>query len=98
MWADVAQLAEQGFCKPQVAGSSPIVGSNLFFDRSNYRGGMPEWLKGADCKSVANGYVGSNPTLPTIMLMQSGFSCGAGYSIPPHKNIAGQKSAHVAQG
>ncbi len=25
--ADVAQLAEQGFCKPQVAGSSPIVGS-----------------------------------------------------------------------
>ena len=29
--ADVAQLAEQRFCKPQVAGSSPIVGSILLF-------------------------------------------------------------------
>ena len=25
---------------------------------------MPEWLKGADCKSVAFRYVGSNPTRP----------------------------------
>jgi hypothetical protein len=25
--ADVAQLAEQRFCKPQVPGSSPVVGS-----------------------------------------------------------------------
>ena len=25
---------------------------------------MPEWLKGADCKSVAFCYVGSNPTRP----------------------------------
>lgn len=64
-WADVAQLAEQGFCKPQVAGSSPIVGSSMVFALYDVRGGMPEWLKGADCKSVAKGYVGSNPTLPT---------------------------------
>ena len=28
-FADVAQLAEQLFCKQQVAGSSPIVGSAL---------------------------------------------------------------------
>ena len=27
---------------------------------------MPEWLKGTDCKSVAVGYDGSNPSLPTI--------------------------------
>ena len=27
---------------------------------------MPEWLKGADCKSVADGYTGSNPVPPTI--------------------------------
>ena len=26
--ADVAQLVEQRFCKPQVPGSSPVVGSN----------------------------------------------------------------------
>ena len=25
---------------------------------------MPEWLKGADCKSAASCYVGSNPTRP----------------------------------
>src|SRR6266581_1927150 len=29
MLADVAQLAEQRFCKPQVAGSSPVVGSRF---------------------------------------------------------------------
>ena len=25
---------------------------------------MPEWLKGADCKSAGFAYVGSNPTRP----------------------------------
>ena len=29
-----------------------------------YEGSMPEWLKGADCKSAAYRYVGSNPTRP----------------------------------
>ena len=28
-------------------------------------GQVPEWTKGADCKSVANGFQGSNPCLPT---------------------------------
>ena len=28
---------------------------------------MPEWSKGADCKSAAVGYGGSNPPLPTIL-------------------------------
>lgn len=27
-------------------------------------GSMPEWLKGADCKSAGSAYVGSNPTRP----------------------------------
>ena len=27
-------------------------------------GSMPEWLKGADCKSAGLSYVGSNPTRP----------------------------------
>ena len=29
-------------------------------------GSMPEWLKGADCKSAAYRYVGSNPTRPNL--------------------------------
>ncbi len=31
--ADVAQLVEQRFRKPQVTGSNPVVGSSLRFDR-----------------------------------------------------------------
>ena len=33
-------------------------------------GGMPEWLKGTDCKSVGSAYVGSNPTPSTIPLLR----------------------------
>jgi hypothetical protein len=28
-------------------------------------GGVPEWLKGTDCKSVGFAYAGSNPALST---------------------------------
>ena len=28
-------------------------------------GGVPEWLKGADCKSVGAAYAGLNPASPT---------------------------------
>ena len=48
----MAQLAEQLICNQQVIGSSPIVGSY---------GWIPEWPKGADCKSVAERFGGSNP-------------------------------------
>ncbi len=34
-------------------------------------GGVPEWLKGTDCKSVALCYVGSNPTPSTIYRSRS---------------------------
>ena len=30
---------------------------------------MPEWLKGADCKSAAYRYVGSNPTRPIFFFI-----------------------------
>lgn len=30
------------------------------------KGQVPEWTKGADCKSAAIGFQGSNPCLPTI--------------------------------
>ena len=32
----------------------------------NVYGGIPEWPKGADCKSVGNAFEGSNPS-PTIL-------------------------------
>ncbi len=31
---------------------------------------MPEWLKGADCKSAGFAYAGSNPALSTIFRLQ----------------------------
>ena len=53
----MAQLAEQLICNQQVIGSSPIIGLYLF-------GRIPEWPKGADCKSVSNAFEGSNPSPP----------------------------------
>ena len=59
--AGVAQSAEQLSCKQQVNGSSPFVGSTRrsFCGASNsgrrvrYKPGrVPEWTKGADCKSA----------------------------------------------
>ena len=58
-YADVAQLAEQLICNQQVVGSSPITSSKY--------GGFPEWPKGADCKSVASRFGGSNPP-PSIII------------------------------
>ena len=51
----MAQLAEQLICNQQVIGSSPIIG---------FYGWVPEWPKGADCKSVVNDFEGSNPSPP----------------------------------
>ena len=60
--AGVAQLAEQLICNQQVAGSSPITSSTLFLFKY---GEVPEWPKGADCKSVVYDFDGSNPSLST---------------------------------
>ncbi len=48
--AGVAQLVEQLTCNQQVAGSSPIASSIIKVNSSS--GGIPEWPKGTDCKSV----------------------------------------------
>ena len=32
-------------------------------------GQVPKWTKGADCKSVAIGFQGSNPCLPTTPML-----------------------------
>ena len=51
-------MAEQLICNQQVVGSTPTTSSK--------RGKIPEWPKGADCKSVGTAFGGSNPPLPTI--------------------------------
>ena len=62
MFAGVAQLAEQLICNQQVAGSSPITSSIALL-----HGGIPEWPKGADCKSAVADFDGSNPSPSTII-------------------------------
>jgi hypothetical protein len=61
MNASVAQLVELLICNQWVGGSSPSAGSIC------YRGGVPEWSKGTDCKSVGEAFGGSNPP-PTTNL------------------------------
>ena len=62
MCAGVAQLVEQLICNQQVGGSSPSTSS--IFLQSEY-GSVPEWPKGADCKSVGTAFEGSNPSPST---------------------------------
>ena len=63
-FADVAQLAEQLICNQQVNGSSPIIGLDM--KMSIKYGWVPEWPKGADCKSVSDAFGGSNPPPSTL--------------------------------
>ena len=54
-----SSTVEQRFCKPQVAGSIPVVGSSI-------HGGMAEWLMAPVCKiGPLTGYAGSNPAPTT---------------------------------
>ena len=63
--AGVAQLVEQLICNQQVGGSSPSTSSTAFPQRATEYGGVPEWPKGADCKSVVSDFGGSNPPSST---------------------------------
>ena len=63
--AGLAQLVEHRFCKPAVVGSTPIASSILI---TCIGGEIPEWSKGADCKSVGSAFEGSNPSLATTIL------------------------------
>ena len=69
--------AEQLICNQQVIGSNPIIG--FYF----YYGWVPEWPKGADCKSVSDAFEGSNPSPSTcftkVKQMQQRHN-GAGWS------------------
>ena len=79
--ADVAQLAEQRFCKPPVMGSSPFVGSNIaFFTLGSLRkqplfgkmamftplGRCPERQRGRAVNPLAEAFAGSSPARPTV--------------------------------
>ena len=58
-YAGIAQPVEQLICNQQVGGSNPSTSSTTLY------GGVPEWPKGADCKSVAFRFGGSNPPSST---------------------------------
>ena len=69
LWfAGVAQLVEQLICNQQVGGSSPSTSSTYL---KSEHGSVPEWPKGADCKSVVFDFGGSNPPAPTKTRNQS---------------------------
>ena len=58
-------MVEQLICNQQVGGSSPSTSSRFPSKRQTEYGGIPEWPKGADCKSVVSDFGGSNPPSPT---------------------------------
>jgi hypothetical protein len=62
--ASVAQQVELLICNQWVGGSSPSAGS------SRRLGGVPEWQKGTDCKSVGEAFGGSNPPPTTIRILE----------------------------
>ena len=75
-------MVEHLFCKQVVRGSSPLASSpeesseepgivkELISKYSKYSkdiGGLPEWPKGADCKSAGYAFDGSNPSPSTVL-------------------------------
>ena len=67
-YAGVAQLVEQLICNQQVGGSSPSTSSTKL--KISY-GRVPEWPKGADCKSVVSDFGGPNPPSPTRLSLDA---------------------------
>ncbi len=59
-------MVERLICNQGVAGSNPIASSSCEKpDLSFAVGEVPEWPKGADCKSAGAAFGGSNPPLST---------------------------------
>ena len=71
--AGVAQPVEQLICNQQVGGSNPSTSSIHGGQNAWEYGSVPEWPKGADCKSVGTAFGGSNPPAPTISSVHYGF-------------------------
>ena len=66
-----SSMAEQLICNQQVAGSSPIASSVVQCpnEMDSSLGRVPERSKGTDCKSVATGFEGSNPSPSTLAMV-----------------------------
>ena len=62
-----SSMVEQLICNQQVAGSSPIA-SSVEQRAHEHFGRVPERSKGTDCKSVATGFEGSNPSPSTAVV------------------------------
>ena len=60
-------MVEQLICNQPVGGSSPSIGSIQKIEL--IVGEIPERSNGADCKSVGAAFGGSNPPLPTTILI-----------------------------
>ena len=97
-----SSMVEQLICNQQVAGSSPIASSV----ENESLGRVPERSKGTDCKSVATGFEGSNPSPSTGAMTESGFAGVAQLvELQPSKlDVAGSRPvsrsttpAHLAQ-
>ena len=61
-------MVEQLICNQQVGGSSPSTSSTKL--KISY-GRVPEWPKGADCKSVVSDFGGPNPPSPTRLSLDA---------------------------
>src|SRR5580765_7706399 len=105
-----SSMVEQLICNQQVAGSSPIASSveQSLIDLDCSMGRVPERSKGTDCKSVATGFEGSNPSPSTDAMTGNGFAGVAQLvELQPSKlDVAGsrpvsrsrkEKPAHLAQ-
>ena len=68
-----SSMVEQLICNQQVAGSSPIA-SSVENEMHSSLGRVPERSKGADCKSVATGFEGSNPSPSTAAMTGDEFA------------------------
>ena len=96
-----SSMVEQLICNQQVAGSSPIASSveqrpQCPNDPSSYLGRVPERSKGTDCKSVATGFEGSNPSPSTDAAMPGAINQFAGVAqlveLQPSKlDVAGSR-------
>ena len=71
-----SSMVEQLICNQQVAGSSPIASSVEQCPNAldSSLGRVPERSKGTDCKSVATGFEGSNPSPSTHEMVGDEFA------------------------
>ena len=101
-------MVEQLICNQQVAGSSPIASSVEQCPNAmdSSLGRVPERSKGTDCKSVATGFEGSNPSPSTLEMIGAINFAGVAQLVelqPSKLDVAGSRPvsrshlAHVAQ-